>query len=150
MRATHPALRWLALLWIALSFAAHAIDPIEFRTPEEERRFKAIVRELRCLQCQNESIAESHATIARDLRRQVIEQLREGRSDAEIRGFMTDRYGEFVLYRPPMEPRNYVLWAAPVLLAVLGIGLLLMEMRKRKAATRAGATAPPPATGEDW
>lgn len=145
-----PVLRWLALLLLCVGLAAHAIDPIEFRTPDEERRFKEIVRELRCLQCQNESIAESHATIARDLRRQVIEQLREGRSDDEIRRFMTDRYGEFVLYRPPMEPRNYVLWAAPVLLAVLGIGLLLLEMRKRKAATRAGATAPPPATGEDW
>lgn len=146
----HPALRWLALLLLALSVAAHAIDPIEFRSPEEERRFKQIVRELRCLQCQNESIAESHATIARDLRRQVIEQLREGRSDDEIRRFMTDRYGEFVLYRPPMEPRNFVLWAAPLVLALLGIGLLLVEMRKRKAAARAGATVPPPVTGEDW
>lgn len=145
-----PALRWLASLLLLLSFAAHAIDPIEFRTPDEERRFKSIVRELRCLQCQNESIAESHAQIARDLRRQVIEQLREGRSDDEIRSFMTDRYGEFVLYRPPMEPRNLVLWLAPLFMAVIGIALLLLEMKKRRAATRAGATAPPPATGEDW
>ena len=98
-----------------------------------QARYEHINRELRCLVCQNQTIADSNATLAQDLRREVREMMAAGKSDDEIRTFMIERYGDFVLYRPRMTPVNYLLWAAPVLLLLLGTFLGLRFIRKQAA-----------------
>lgn len=115
------------LIVLALMLAASvamAIDTeADFTDPKMQARYDRLVAELRCLVCQNQSIADSNAGLAADLRREVHAMLLAGRSDAEIQRFMTDRYGDFVLYRPPMRPRTWLLWGAPFLL--LGIGAVV-------------------------
>jgi cytochrome c-type biogenesis protein CcmH len=96
-----------------------------------QTRFERITHELRCLVCQNESIADSNAELARDLRRQVQEMLVAGESDAAIFGFMTDRYGEFVRYSPPLEPKTLAIWGAPFLLLLLGGIIVYRIVRER-------------------
>ena len=87
----------------------------------QEARYHQLINELRCLVCQNQTIAESNAPLAVDLRTQVIKQLSEGRSNAEITGYLTDRYGDFVLYRPPFKASTVLLWAGPFLLLLGGL-----------------------------
>lgn len=99
----------------------------------DEARWHALNKELRCLVCQNQSIADSHAELAQDLRGQVREMMEAGRSDAEIRAYMTDRYGDFVLYRPPFKPLTLMLWLGPLLMLLLALGLI-WHMRRRVAA----------------
>ena len=123
----------LALL-CAAAVPALAIDyERAFDDPAMQARYEHINRELRCLVCQNQTIADSNATLAQDLRREVREMLAAGKSDDEIRTFMIERYGDFVLYRPRMTPVNYLLWAAPVLLLLLGTFLGLRFIRKHAA-----------------
>ena len=127
----------LALL-CAAAVPALAIDyERAFDDPAMQARYEHINRELRCLVCQNQTIADSNATLAQDLRREVREMLAAGKSDDEIRTFMIERYGDFVLYRPRMTPVNYLLWAAPVLLLLLGTFLGLRFIRKHAAQTDA-------------
>ena len=102
-------------------------------TAAEEARYHDLIEELRCLVCQNQTIAESNAPLAKDLREQVREQIAEGRSDTEILDYMTERYGDFVRYRPPLRGYTVLLWAAPGLLLLTGI-LLLWWLRRRTAA----------------
>jgi len=97
----------------------------------------ALSAELRCLVCQNQSIADSHADLAVDLRRQIREQLAGGRSEGEVRDFMVQRYGDFVLYRPPLRASTVLLWAGPFLLLALGVVVLIRRIRS------AGRQAPP-------
>jgi cytochrome c-type biogenesis protein CcmH len=101
--------------------------------PELEARVLAIAGELRCLVCQNETIAASHADLAVDLRNQVREQLRAGKSDAEIRAYMVARYGDFVLYTPPVKPTTWLLWAGPFLLLVAMAALLWRTLARRRS-----------------
>ena len=115
------ALLVLCLVFLACAAAAYAQVPAS--PAELERREIAIAGELRCLVCQNQSIAESNADLARDLRQQIREQLKAGKSDAEIRDFMTARYGDFVLYRPPLKAGTVLLWFGPF--ALLGLGALI-------------------------
>jgi cytochrome c-type biogenesis protein CcmH len=123
----------LALL-CAAAVPALAIDyERAFDDPAMQARYEQINRELRCLVCQNQTIADSNATLAQDLRREVREMLTAGKSDDEIRTFMIERYGDFVLYRPRMTPINYLLWAAPVLLLLLGTFLGFRIIRKQAA-----------------
>lgn len=103
--------------------------------PELQARFERLTFELRCLVCQNQNIADSNADLARDLRDQVREMLLAGKSDEEILTFMTDRYGDFVLYRPSFSPRNWLLWGAPLLF--LGLGTLIIVQVVRRQAARA-------------
>lgn len=111
---------WL-LPWLLLARAAFAIDAAPaFDDAALQARYEGLTRQLRCLVCQNETIADSNASLAADLRRELREQIAAGRSDAEILKFMTDRYGAFVLYKPPVEPRTWLLWAAPALLVLIG------------------------------
>jgi cytochrome c-type biogenesis protein CcmH len=91
----------------------------------------AVASELRCLVCQNQTIADSHADLAVDLRNQVREMLARGDSDAQIIDYMTARYGDFVLYRPPLKGTTYILWFGPALLLVGGLGALLLVLRRR-------------------
>ena len=96
-----------------------------------EKRMVAISEELRCLVCQNESLAGSQADLAKDLRREIREQIAQGRSDKEILDFMTGRYGDFVRYRPPLKGTTFLLWFGPFLLLVAGIAALAIILRRR-------------------
>jgi cytochrome c-type biogenesis protein CcmH len=114
--------------------SAWAIDSEPaFEDPAQQARYERLNRELRCLVCQNQTIADSTAPLAADLRREVREMMAAGRSDAEIRQFMIERYGDFVLYRPRMSAENFLLWAAPVLLLAIGSGIALRFIRRRAA-----------------
>lgn len=105
-------------------------DTAPFADAALEGRFRALTRELRCLVCQNETIADSHAELAVDLRREIRVMLEAGRSDREILAFMTDRYGQFVLYRPPFSTVTLVLWTGPLLLLAAGAVLLRRRLRR--------------------
>jgi cytochrome c-type biogenesis protein CcmH len=102
--------------------------------PELEKRVMALAEDLRCLVCQNETIAGSQAPLAVDLRQQIREQLRAGKSEQEIIAFMTERYGDFVLFRPPVKATTYLLWFGPF--ALLGVGLVVqyfyLKRRRRR------------------
>ncbi len=101
---------------------------------EIEKRMVAISEELRCLVCQNESLAGSHADLAQDLRREIRKMIAEGKSDKEILDFMVGRYGDFVRYSPPLKPSTWLLWGGPFLLLAGGIGGLVVFLRQRKVA----------------
>jgi cytochrome c-type biogenesis protein CcmH len=125
----------LALL-LGAAIPALAIDYEKaFDDPAMQARYEHINRELRCLVCQNQTIADSNATLAQDLRREVREMLVAGKTDDEIRTFMIERYGDFVLYMPRMTPVNYLLWAAPVLLLLLGTFVGIRYIRAQAAKT---------------
>jgi len=130
-----PMLRAMLLaLVLGAALPALAIDAERaFDDPALQERYEQINRELRCLVCQNQTIADSNATLAQDLRREVREMISAGKSDDEIRTFMIERYGDFVLYRPRMTAGNFLLWAAPVLLLLLGTFIGLRFIRKQAA-----------------
>ena len=116
-----------------LSIAA-ASDPADrLPDPAQEARARAIFKDVRCLVCQNESIDDSEADLARDLRQIVREQVKAGRSEAEIKRFLTDRYGEFVLMTPSFNPGNLALWIGPFLVVLAGFSLLVVRLRSRTA-----------------
>mgnify|MGYP006323901735 CR=1 FL=1 len=96
-----------------------------------EKRMVAISEELRCLVCQNEYLAGSQADLAKDLRREIREQIAQGKSDKEILDFMTGRYGDFVRYRPPLKPTTWLLWGGPFLLMAGGVAALIAFLRRR-------------------
>jgi cytochrome c-type biogenesis protein CcmH len=100
-------------------------------TTAQEQRFHRLANELRCLVCQNQSIAESNAPLAQDLKERVRRQISEGRSDEEIKNYMRDRYGDFVLYKPPFNAVTAVLWISPLIL--LGVGAIWLALRMRRA-----------------
>jgi cytochrome c-type biogenesis protein CcmH len=123
------------LLSLLLPFASFAIDsdgPLP--NPELQARYDRLTDELRCLVCQNQTVADSNADLAKDLRARTREMLLAGASDAEILEFMTDRYGDFVLYRPPVAGRTVLLWAAPVLLLLIGSASAFLVIRGRSQA----------------
>jgi len=125
-----------------LAFQALAVDTGQaFTDPAQQARYEHLIRELRCLVCQNQSIADSNASLASDLRREVREMMLAGRSDAEIRAFMTERYGDFVLYKPPVAPRTWLLWLAPALLLLGGIGVAGMVVLRRARAAKSDPAA---------
>ena len=118
----------------ATSASAPDVAPAAVPTatnPALEARMLAITGELRCLVCQNQTIADSHADLAVDLRQEVRELIGKGRSDAEIRRYMTDRYGDFVLYRPPLKPTTWALWLGPALLLLVAAVALVAVIRRR-------------------
>ena len=125
-----------ALLCVSLVMSTWAAQAKEAQpmaaNPEIESRMMAIAGELRCLVCQNETIAASHAELAVDLRQQVREMLEKGQTERQILAYMTERYGDFVLYRPPFQATTALLWIGPGVLLVLAIGVLVMVLRKRQ------------------
>jgi cytochrome c-type biogenesis protein CcmH len=129
----------LRLLVIGLTLGclvsgAWAFDSeVAFQDPVQQARYERLNRELRCLVCQNQTIADSTAPLAADLRREVREMMQAGRTDAEIRQFMIERYGDFVLYRPRLNATNFLLWAAPALLLLIGGGVAVRFIRRRTA-----------------
>jgi len=108
-------------------------EPMVFETQQQEDRFNQLTQELRCLVCQNQNLADSDAQLAHDLRAEVHEMLLTGKSNDEIKLFMVERYGDFVLYRPPVQENTYLLWAAPLVLLLLGALFLRANIKKRTA-----------------
>lgn len=127
-------LRTLFLLCVSLSAIA-ATDVYQFDTPEQEQRFRVLLDELRCPKCQNQSLADSDAGIAQDMRTRVESMIKEGKSNDEIVDYFVSRYGDFVSYRPPVTPTTSILWLAPVLL--LGSGAVVIVLLLRRASARA-------------
>jgi cytochrome c-type biogenesis protein CcmH len=124
-------LRWLLLMLLVCAGAlAKEAAPVA-ADAALEKRVVAITAELRCLVCQNQTIADSHSGLADDLRNQVREQLKSGASDQQVLQFMTDRYGDFVLYRPPWKASTVLLWAGPTAFLAVGLGALVMVLRRR-------------------
>ena len=122
---------WMVLL-LTLSLGAPAKEAVlAAQDPVLEARMVHITSELRCLVCQNQTIADSHAGLAVDLRNQVLDLLRQGQTDQQILDYMTARYGDFVLYRPPVKGSTILLWFGPGLLLVLGLGALYLSLRRR-------------------
>jgi len=108
-------------------------EPMVFETQQQEDRFKQLTQELRCLVCQNQNLADSDAQLAHDLRAEVHEMLIAGKTDDEIKQFMVERYGDFVLYRPPVQENTYLLWLAPIGLLLIGALILRVNIKKRAA-----------------
>ncbi|HTD28723.1 MAG TPA: cytochrome c-type biogenesis protein [Xanthomonadaceae bacterium] len=142
---------------LALATKSPATQPEVYRNPAEETRFHILTTSLRCVMCQNESLADSQAPIAHDLRREILELMRQGKSDAQIREFLVARYGEFVLYQPRVEPATWLLWFGPLLLFVSGGGTVAWIVRRRALRARTTAVAQPTTTdpsdvesSEEW
>jgi cytochrome c-type biogenesis protein CcmH len=124
----------LSYLLFALSLCAHAGEAQpNAEDPAIEQRLVKMAEDLRCLVCQNESLAGSHAELAADLRREIREQMKAGKSDEEVIAYLTERYGDFVLYRPPFKPVTYLLWLGPLLFLGIGAGIWYLTLKKRRA-----------------
>jgi len=128
-------LLWALLLLACLGAPALAVEPSErLADPALEARARALSGELRCLVCQNESIDQSAAPLAHDLRVLLRERIAAGDSDAQAVKYITDRYGDFVLLKPPVEPATYVLWFGPILVLLLAAAGSLVYLRRRRTA----------------
>ena len=129
------------VMLFTLSHSLYAVDknPIEFENPEQEQRYKVLIDELRCVVCQNQSVGDSNAELAQDIRDLVRKKIRAGDSNQQITEFMVERYGEFVLYNPPLNTKNYVLWYGPLVLLLLAFIMLVYFIRRHAKNT---ATAP--------
>lgn len=126
---------------------AQAIEPLPFKDHAQELRFQHLTAQLRCPMCQNETLADSNAPIARDLRHEVFRLMQAGRTDDQIKQYLVARYSDYVLYDPPVNPTTWVLWFGPLLILLAGAAVVVVTVRKR---SRSGA--PPPAIdhGDDW
>ncbi len=137
----------LVLVLLLASAAASALEPIKFTDEAEESRFRALSAELRCVMCQNQSLADSNAQIAHDLRMQVLTLMREGKTDREIKDYLVARYSDFVLYSPPVRPSTWLLWFGPGLILLGGAAVLVVVVRKRADSAPA---APPAEDSQEW
>src|SRR2546423_7064550 len=125
-----PVALFVVLLFVPLLVAAQEAKPMADDPVLEERVMK-LSRELRCLVCQNETLADSRADLAEDLRTQIREQMKAGKSDKEIINYLTTRYGKFILYNPPVDPTTYLLWFGPFVLLLAGLLLLFRYVKQR-------------------
>lgn len=121
----------ILLACLSFSIVAKEAQP-SAADPVLEERVMKLTKELRCLVCQNETLADSRADLAEDLRGQIREQMRAGRSDKEIIGYLTERYGKFILYNPPIDPTTYLLWFGPFVLLLGGLLLLFRYLKQRR------------------
>ena len=121
------------LITVCVALPAYSVvEDVSFDDPKTEKRYKSLITELRCLVCQNQSIAGSDADLAKDLRRKTIEMLKDGATDNEVRAYMTERYGDFILYRPPFNLTTAFLWLGPlILLLCIFVGIFL-HIRKQQ------------------
>lgn len=144
------ALAGLAVTGTAFAQPVSDPTPLQFRDAGEEARFHALTAELRCVMCQNQSLADSNAQIAHDLRREVLELMRQGKSDAEVKQFLVARYGEFVLYKPEVAAGTWLLWFGPIALLLAGAVVVVLVVRRRST------SAPPrdqrlhPDNDQEW
>jgi len=147
-RAPRAALRaLLAITLLAVAGFALAVLPKDFQSAEEEARYNDLARELRCVMCQNQSLADSPAGVADDLRRQLLVLMREGKTDAEINDWFDARYGDFILYRPAVTPVTWALWFGPFLLLLVGAGVVVTVVRRQQRKTPA---TPPADDRQEW
>ncbi len=128
---------WLALIFaLQCAFASYANEAVPLaEDPVVEQRLTIIAEELRCLVCQNESLAGSRADLAMDLRREVRSLIKSGKTDAEIKEFLVSRYGDFVLYRPPVKPTTWLLWFGPLILLIGAVWILISIVRRSQHLT---------------
>jgi len=130
------SIKWAMLLLLVIFLLpsygwAQEARPVA-EDPEAERRLIALTEDLRCLVCQNETIAESRADFSNDMRREIREQIHANKTDAEIIEFLVERYGDFVLYDPPFKPTTFLLWFGPLILFLLGLSTLIVYLRQRR------------------
>jgi len=116
---------------LMVSTAAFAVDPTQMPSPELQKRYLSLTHELRCMQCQNEAIADSPVSLAADLRRQVKEMLIAGKTDDDVRNYMVARYGDFILFRPRVSSRTIWLWSAPGILLLFGAAVAVRVTKQR-------------------
>lgn len=153
-----PLLRLLLLALLAFTglAAAQAIEPLPFKDHAQEVRFQHLTKQLRCLVCQNENLADSNADLARDLRHEVFELMQSGKSDDQIKQYLVDRYSDFVLYDPPLQPNTLLLWFGPLLILLAGAGVVVATIRKRSRGKAPGTfdskliDSTPNDQGDDW
>jgi len=121
----------LVAAWCVLALPLAADTVTEIDDPEINARYQALIREVRCLVCENRSIAESPSGVAEDLKRVILDMIVEGKSDAEITAFLAARYGDSILYRPPVQPNTWALWGGPAALLLLGAFVFVRIVRAR-------------------
>jgi cytochrome c-type biogenesis protein CcmH len=137
----------VAVALLALSTAAFAVDNTPpLADPAMQQRYLALINEFRCMQCQNEALADSNVSLAADLRLEIHDLIKSGKSDDQIRDYLVARYGEFILFRPRMSWRNAWLWAAPGVLLLGGLGIAVRVMRQRARMPITGDDPPDPVT----
>ena len=138
------------LVFILSSLPIQArVAAYEFDTPEQEAAYKEMVSELRCLVCQNQNIADSNAELAQDLKRKTYEMVMQGKDKNEIADFMVQRYGDFVLYRPPVSNTTLLLWSGPFIIFVIGIIVLIRVIKSKQRDQSNQLTAEEKAKAED-
>jgi cytochrome c-type biogenesis protein CcmH len=123
----------LLICLLASSPASYAVDTTQMPTPELQKRYLGLTHELRCMQCQNEAIADSPVSLAADLRRQVAEMLNAGKTDDDVRNYMVARYGNFILFRPPVSAKTIWVWATPGVLLLIGAAVAVRITKQRAA-----------------
>ena len=128
----------LALALLFMEIPAFADAPPTFRDEAEEQHFRELTSELRCVMCQNQSLADSNALIAHDLRIEILRMMREGRSDQQIKQFLVERYTDFVLYEPEVQPKTWALWFGPALVLLIGGVVVFVVARRHGANLPAG------------
>jgi len=141
IKNTLVALTILLILGTGSLHATATLESFKFTTPADEQHFKDLIAELRCLVCQNQSLADSDAELAHDLRAEVYAMVQDGQSDEEIVEFLVARYGDFVLYKPPVKPATYLLWFGPFVLLLVAVFLLLRAVRRQKTSPTAEISA---------
>ncbi|HST27362.1 MAG TPA: cytochrome c-type biogenesis protein [Rudaea sp.] len=135
----------IVVVLLAGLHAAFAIDPLPFKDRAEEVRFQKLTRQLRCLVCQNQDLADSDADLAKDLRRQVFQMMQEGKTDDQIKQYLVSRYNDFVLYDPPLHAGTWLLWFGPFAFLALGAAVVVTILRKRTRQPLAAVDSE-----EDW
>ncbi|WP_343227541.1 cytochrome c-type biogenesis protein [Rhodanobacter sp. 7MK24] len=153
------------MLLALLIFAGHAfaatgaIEPLPFKDHAQEVRFQNLTKQLRCMVCQNEDLADSNADLARDLRLEVFQLMQQGKTDAQIKQYLVDRYSDFVLYDPPLQPGTWLLWFGPLAILLAGGLVVAVTVRRRRIAAGANdgnmanterAGTDPADAGDDW
>jgi cytochrome c-type biogenesis protein CcmH len=123
----------MTVLLLASARMAWAVDPVTLPDPLLQARYEVLIHELRCVQCENNSLADSDADIAADVRRQIRSMLVAGKSDKEIKGYLVSRYSEFILFRPEYSWRNAWLWGLPLILLITGVAIAVRVIRQRVA-----------------
>jgi cytochrome c-type biogenesis protein CcmH len=139
----------LGLVFALAAPFAHAIDPLPFKDRAEEVRFQHLTRQLRCLVCQNQDLADSDAELAGELRKQIFDMMRSGKTDAEIKQYLVARYNDFVLYDPPLKPGTWILWFTPFVLVAIG-AFVVARILRRRAAQAAAKPQTDIEAGDDW
>lgn len=123
----------LILLLNFTSYSSAGVEYHEFANTDQQETYETLIKELRCLVCQNQTIADSNAELAADLRRQVYEMVQQGKTRKDIVNFLTDRYGDFVLYNPPFKLKTGLLWLGPLLFILIGLLTIFLLIRKKKS-----------------